>query len=144
MVMGISILRAGDEAHTIGVEGNGMDSTEMTLDARQLLIVYYVVQLHVETTLLLGGHRDILSVLATAAQNVELLVVLLVVEWAHSSISARELILEFSDLVESHWVEQLAVSVSTAGENHSEILGDGNGENLISMNILGQDDGIVL
>jgi len=56
-----------------------MHSTEMTLDTSELFVVDYVVKLHVKSTLLFSSLSDILGVLATAQQDMELLILFLFV-----------------------------------------------------------------
>ena len=118
----VTVFGARGEAEAVGVEGDGVDGTEMAFDGGELLVVDYVEKFQLESTLLLGGHCDILGVLASAGQHVELLVFTSLEQWADGSVSAREIELEFSNLVKSFWMEQLTEAILTAGEEHGEVL----------------------
>ena len=103
-----------------------MYSTEMTLDTGKLFVVDYIVKLHVKSTLLFASLSDILGVLATAHQNMELLIVFSFIKRVDSAIPAWEFKLETSDLIKCAWMKKFACSISTGCEKHGEVSCDGN------------------
>jgi hypothetical protein len=52
----------------------------------------------------------------------ELLVISCVKQWTDCGISARELIVEFSDCIKGFWMNQFTEAVTTASEKHSLII----------------------
>lgn len=144
MVMNVTILGTGGEALAVWAESDAMDCTEMTLDVSEDLVIYYAVKFHLETTLGLLSRRDILSVLSAACEEVELLVLVAQVEWADGAVSAWELEVEFSNLIEGFWVEELDQTVSAASEEHGEVFGHRHGEYFVSVNVLGEHEVILL
>ena len=53
-----------------------MDCTKMALDAGEHVVVYYVKESHLKSTLGLSGGCDILSILSSAQEHMEFLVIL--------------------------------------------------------------------
>lgn len=102
-----------------------MYCTEMSLNSSKLFVVDYVEQIHLETTLLSSSGCDILCILSTTKENVELLMILGVEERTDCSISARKLEVVASYLFKGVLVKQFACSVPAASEKHSEVTGEG-------------------
>ena len=65
VVVNVTILRPTGKALTIWVPSYGVNSTEMTLDSSEHLVVYYVEQFHFESSLLLSSGCDIFSILSS-------------------------------------------------------------------------------
>lgn len=112
-----------------------MNCTEMTFDGGEHFVVYYVKQLHIETTFCLGCRSDILGILSTAEEHMELLIFVSDIEWTNCGISTWERELEASDLVESGWMQKLACSVSAAREKHGEIVSNSDRKNFIALDV---------
>lgn len=86
----------------------------------------------------------ILGVLAAAEQYVELLVLLGFIEWVYGAISAREIKLIVSNLIECLRMEQLANAVTTAGEEHGEVPGQFNGEDFVLVYVTNKHGTVLL
>lgn len=55
----------------------------------------------------------------------ELLIFFAFIEWTYLGVSDWEIEPEVPDLNQSFWVEELAISVSAACEEHGKVVGDG-------------------
>ena len=68
-----------------------MHCTEMALHAGEHVVVYYVKESHLKSTLGLSSGCDILSILSSAKEHMEFLVILGLVKGTHSGVSAWEI-----------------------------------------------------
>ena len=116
----------------------------MTFNGSKELIVYYVVQLHLKTTLLGSCRGDIFGILTSTEQNMELLIFISLIKWTHRGISTWKVELIASYFIKSFWVEQFASSISTAGKHHSEVSCHCYCEDLMSVNIFCVNNGTSL
>jgi hypothetical protein len=112
-----------------------MNCTEMPFDTCEFLIVYYVKEVHLETTFLGACSRDILGVLSTAEQHMELLILLSIEERTDGSIPAGELKVKAPDFIKSLGVDQPASSISARGKQHYKVSRESQAENLVLVNI---------
>ena len=114
--MNITIFGSGSEAHSIWVEGDRVNCTEMTLNVSEHLVVNDIIKFDIETTLLCSGRGNIFSILPSTHQDVEFLILVGFIQRADRTISAREIELVISYLIKCLRMEQLACTIARAGE----------------------------
>ena len=135
VVVNVTIFGSGGEAHSIWVEGDWMNSTEMTLDVGEHLVVNNIIKLNIETTLLCSSRGDILCILSSAHQDVELLILIDLIQWADWAISAWEIELVISNFIKSIWMEQFACAITGASKQHREVTSDCDRKDFVLVNI---------
>ena len=84
----------------------------MALHAGEHVVVYYVKESHLKSTLGLGGGCDILSILSSAKEHMEFLVILRLVKGTHGGVSAWEIELVRPYFFKSFWVQKFAGTIS--------------------------------
>ena len=82
------------------------------MDLRQLLSENYTVEAGLEAASRLTCQGDITSILATCQEDVELLELLRVVQWADSHCATVLAKIKLSDCFESLWMQESACSIA--------------------------------
>ena len=91
MVMDVTIFSTAGEREAIWRKVDGVHGTEMTVDLRERLRENHTLQTNLEATGTLVGKCDISRVLPTAHEDVELLPLCGVVQWADGDGTARSI-----------------------------------------------------
>lgn len=93
------------------------------MDLGELLGENYAIEAHLEATSSTIGHRDISRVLTTAHNHVEFLILVRVVEGAHSDCAARfTTIVVLTDFLEGLRMKKLGVTSPACREKHGKVV----------------------